>query len=90
MARKAKVAKDPKAVGAARRARFVKLASKRTQMVLSKIRVLGNCSNRASYLFYAADITKIFGAIEDALTEARARFDAAPKDKEEAKQFTIE
>lgn len=64
---------------ARKRERFLKLAEKRTRVVLKKIQVLGNCSNKASYEYTPADVERIFGAIEQHLAEVRAKFNQDKK-----------
>ena len=61
--------------------KFKKLAEYRTNEVLKRLRVLGNCANRSAYNYSKEDINKIFSAIEKALRETRAKF-SFPKDKE--------
>ena len=39
------------------------------------VRLLGNCSNKASYDYTKEDVKKIFAAIEDELKSAKAKFD---------------
>jgi murein L,D-transpeptidase YafK len=57
-----------------KRERFVKLAEYRTNEVLKRIRVLGNCSNRGAYEYSEEEINKIFSAIDKALKETKAKF----------------
>ena len=57
-----------------KREAFERLAEKRTNAVLEKIRVLSNCSNPYAYSYEEEDIRKIFGAIDRELKIARARF----------------
>ncbi|MCP4653591.1 MAG: hypothetical protein GY858_09470 [Candidatus Omnitrophica bacterium] len=54
--------------------RFRKLAEKRTNEVLKKLKILGNCSNRSVYEYSQSDIVKIFSAIDSKIREAKARF----------------
>lgn len=54
--------------------RFKRLATKRTNAVLEKLRVLGNCSNRALYDYTETDVSKIFGVIENELKDMKAKF----------------
>lgn len=54
--------------------RFKRLATARTNAVIQKLRVLGNCANRYSYEYTEEDIKKIFSAIEITLVEIRKRF----------------
>ena len=44
-------------------AAFRKLAATRTESILERIRILGNCSNTNNYLYKEEDIEKIFNAI---------------------------
>lgn len=57
-----------------KRERFEKLAVYRTNEVLRKLKVLGNCSNRSAYDYDESDIQKIFSEIERQLKETRAKF----------------
>ena len=55
--------------------RFVRLAEARTNRIISTLRLLGNCSSPAAYEYSKEDVTKIFRAIEEAVTDAKRRFD---------------
>jgi hypothetical protein len=57
-----------------KREAFRRLAEKRTNSVLERIRVLSNCSNPYAYEYDEEDVKKIFSAIEKELRIARARF----------------
>lgn len=57
-----------------KRERFKRLASSRTNEILKKLKVLGNCSNRSAYEYSEADISKIYTALEKAIKESRSRF----------------
>ena len=63
------------------RDRFKRLASKRTNEVTHRLKVLGNCSNRSAYEYDEKDIEKIFSEIERKVKETKARF-RFPKSKE--------
>ena len=54
--------------------RFKRIAAKRTNDVLEKIRILGNCSNRSSYKYTTEEINKIFSELDKQLKLAKARF----------------
>lgn len=54
--------------------RFKRLAEYRTNEVLKKLRVLGNCSNRSAYEYTEGDINKIFSEIERKMKETKAKF----------------
>jgi hypothetical protein len=57
-----------------KRKRFKRLAAQRTEKVLQKLHVLGNCSNRSSYEYSEEDINKIFSEIDKAVKNAKSRF----------------
>jgi hypothetical protein len=57
-----------------KREAFERLAQKRTNAVLERIRVLSNCSNPYAYEYSDEDVRKIFSALERELRIARARF----------------
>ncbi len=53
---------------------FKRLAEKRTNAVLDRIRILGNCANPYAYEYSEDDIRVIFAAIDQELKLARAKF----------------
>ncbi len=57
-----------------KRDRFKKLATKRTNEVLYRLKVLSNCSNRQLYDYDEQDIDKIFSEIEKKVKVAKAKF----------------
>lgn len=59
---------------AKKRAAFLRLAEKRTNVVLDKIRILSNCANPYAYEYTDEDIQKMFRAIEQELKAAKAKF----------------
>jgi hypothetical protein len=63
------------------RERFKRLATLRTNGVLQRLKVLGNCSNRQAYEYDESDITKIFSEIERTVRETKTKFHY-PKKKE--------
>ncbi len=60
--------------GETKRDKFVRLATARTQVVLNKMRILGNCANKNSYEYGESDIRKIFTAIEEELKRVKIKF----------------
>jgi hypothetical protein len=54
--------------------RFKRLATLRTNNVLQRLKVLGNCSNRSVYEYDEEDITKIFSEIDRRVKETKAKF----------------
>ncbi len=63
------------------RDRFKRLAAYRTNTILERLRVLGNCANRQVYEYTKEDIDKIFAAIEKAVKETRTKFQGTTKAK---------
>jgi len=59
--------------------RFRRIASKRTNDVIEKIRILGNCSNKSVYEYSEEDMRKIFRAIDGSLKTAKAKFSSKRK-----------
>ncbi len=54
--------------------RFKRLAEYRTNEIIKKIQILGNCSNRSSYEYGEDEVNKIFNAIEKYLKETKSKF----------------
>lgn len=54
--------------------RFKRIASRRTNEILDKIRLLGNCGNKRSYEYTDTEVNKIFSEIDKELKLARLRF----------------
>lgn len=54
--------------------RFIRIAETRTNKIIDMIRLLGNCSNTATYEYSEDDVKKIFSAIETELKNARNKF----------------
>jgi len=57
-----------------KREKFLRLATQRTQEVLDRLRVLGNCANPQLYEYTESDVKKIFSAIEEQLRAVKAKF----------------
>ncbi|MEK7501806.1 MAG: hypothetical protein AAB629_02690 [Patescibacteria group bacterium] len=64
-----------------KRERFRRLGTQRTNTVLQRLKVLGNCSNRSAYDYTEEEINKIFSEIERRVRETKAKFHF-PKNKE--------
>ncbi|WOJ92925.1 hypothetical protein R0135_14180 [Congregibacter variabilis] len=58
------------------REKFVKLAEARVSKALKDIKLIGNLSNRSNYDYSQDDVKKIYSALNKALSEMKARFDA--------------
>jgi hypothetical protein len=68
-----------------RRERFKRLAEYRTNEVLKRLKVLGNCANRSAYKYSEDDINKIFSEIEKTVKDTKAKFSFSKKNK----KFTL-
>ncbi|MFA5273260.1 MAG: hypothetical protein WC353_03805 [Candidatus Peribacter sp.] len=68
-----------------RKERFVRLATKRTNAVLEKLRVLGNCSNTALYDYAEEDVDRIFSALSKEVNDTKAKFSK----KKSSKKFSL-
>ncbi|HBG28621.1 MAG: hypothetical protein A2Y10_12665 [Planctomycetes bacterium GWF2_41_51] len=62
--------------------RFERIATRRTQEIIKKIQLLGNCSNKAFYNYDQWQVEKIFETISKELRMAHARFVYAKRKKE--------
>ncbi|HOL77830.1 MAG TPA: hypothetical protein PKY35_12455 [Candidatus Hydrogenedentes bacterium] len=65
-----------------KRERFRKLAVYRTNEVLKRLKVLGNCANRSAYDYTEEEINKIFSEIEREVREIKAKFHFPNKNRE--------
>lgn len=61
--------------------RFKRLAAMRTNAVLKRLKILGNCSNRQVYEYSEEDVDKIFTTIERQVKDIRTKF-YFPKEEE--------
>ena len=57
-----------------KRERFRRLAPLRTNAVLQKLKVLGNCANRSAYDYTEDEVNKIFVELERRVKEAKSKF----------------
>ena len=62
-----------------RKERFNRLATSRTNEIIDKIRILGNCSNKSTYEYAESDISKIFRAIDNELRDTKKKFTSTKK-----------
>ena len=53
---------------------FRRLAAQRTNSVLERLRILGNCANPTLYEYGEDDVRKIFRAIESEVRTMKAKF----------------
>jgi hypothetical protein len=65
-----------------KRERFKKLAVYRTNEVLNRIKILGNCANRSAYDYSEEEVNKIFSEIDRAVKSTKAKFHFPKRNKE--------
>lgn len=54
--------------------RFRRLATYRTNEVLNKLRILGNCADRRTYEYTDEEVEKIFKAIDEQVKVVKSKF----------------
>ncbi len=54
--------------------RFKRIASSRTNSIVDKLHLLGNCSNKSNYEYSKEDVEKIFTEIEKELRLCKSKF----------------
>jgi len=54
--------------------RFKRIAEARTQAIIEKLRLLGNCANERLYSYSINDVERIFSAINGQVKEVRSKF----------------
>jgi hypothetical protein len=65
-----------------RRQNFKRLATTRTNEVLRRLKILGNCSNRSHYDYTEEEVNKIFSEIERKVKESKAKFSFSSRDND--------
>ena len=66
--------------------RFKRIAGRRVQEILDKLRLLGNCANRGNYSYTDEQIRKIFNAIDEEWKKVKMEFN---KGKNKGKEFNL-
>ncbi len=57
-----------------RKEKFIRLATYRTNLILEKLRIIGNLSNKANYDYTDEEVNKIFSAIDIQIKAVKLRF----------------
>lgn len=65
---------------------FKKIASRRVQEILDKMRLLRNCANKGNYYYTNEQVRKIFSAIDDEWKKVKSEFN---KGKNKNKEFDL-
>ena len=66
---------------------FIRLAEKRVNAILDKVRVLSNLSNTGLYSYSEAEVRRVFDGIKEATKIAEASFRRG--EREQKKKFTF-
>lgn len=61
--------------------RFKRIASKRTNDIFDKLRLLGNCANKSSYNYTDAEVNKIFSEIDKQIKIIKLKFSGDKKER---------
>lgn len=69
-------------IGDNKRERFKKLAVYRTNEILKRLKVLGNCGNRSAYEYTEEEVNKIFSEIDRMVKEVKTKFHFPKRNKE--------
>lgn len=69
-----------------REQRFTRLAEQRVNVILDKLRLLGQLSNRSNYEYTDAQVEAIFKAIQKDLNATKAKFRDGERTR---KRFTL-
>ena len=69
-----------------RQAKFIRLAEQRVNVILDKIRLLGQLSNRSNYEYTGTQIETIFKAIQKDLNLVKTKFKEGPNGR---KRFSL-
>ena len=70
----------------ARDARFLRLAEKRVNVVLDRLRLLGQLSDKRNYDYTDAQVAKIFRAIDQELKSTKSKFENGSTER---RRFTL-
>lgn len=54
--------------------KFKRIVTRRTNEIIEKIRILGNCSNKSTYEYTEEEVNKIFKSIDQELGLAKMKF----------------
>ena len=63
--------------------RFKKIASRRVQEILDKLRLLGNCANKNNYEYTDEQVKKIFSAVDTEWKKVKNEFNKGRNKKKE-------
>lgn len=64
-----------------RHERFKRIAERRVNEIIEKVRILGNCSNKSSYEYSEEEIQRIFSEIDKQIKLTRIKFGSGKKSR---------
>ncbi len=62
--------------------RFKRIASRRVQEILDKLRLLGNCANQGNYSYTDEQVKRIFSAVDEEWKKIKSEFKKGKTNKE--------
>jgi hypothetical protein len=68
-----------------KREKFIRIAERRVNNILSNLDSLGKCSNRKNYEYTEGDVSKIFGEIEKKIKDIKLLYSNSNKKKKRFK-----
>ena len=68
-----------------RRENFKRLAVSRTNEVLRRLKILGNCANRSHYDYTEEEVVRVFSEIDKRVRETKAKFTFPERSNKEFK-----
>ncbi len=80
---KSKQKTDRKAI---KEERFKRIAGRRVQEILDKLRLLGNCANKSNYSYTDEQVRKILNAIDEEWKKVKMEFN---KGKTKNREFNL-
>jgi len=66
--------------------RFKRIAGRRVQEILNKMRLLRNCSNKSNYSYTNEQVNKIFRAIDEEWKQVKSEYN---KKRKNDKRFSL-
>lgn len=68
--------------------KFMRLAESRTNVVIQKLRLIGNLSNRRNYEYTKKEVDELFNAIESEVKKTKKLFELEMEKKESSFKFS--
>lgn len=68
--------------------KFMRLAESRTNVVIQKLRLIGNLSNRRNYEYTKKEVDELFNVIESEVKKTKKLFELEMEKKESSFKFS--